>query len=161
MLQSHPGAGDDTMMRTMWDAESARDIRERVAQLTPERTRRWGRMSVQQMVCHLSESLKMAIGDLQVAPKRLPLRYPPLKQLVVYVAPFPRNAPTAPELTIAATPRPWADDIATLQRLIDRFTAHPVDAEWQEHPAFGRLSRRAWGVLAYRHLDHHLRQFGV
>ena len=35
------------------------------------------------------------------------------------------------------------------------------DAEWQEHPAFGRLARRAWGVLAYRHLDHHLRQFGV
>jgi hypothetical protein len=149
------------MMRTMWDAENARDIRERVARLTPERTRRWGRMSVQQMVCHLSESLKMAIGDLQVAPKRLPLRYPPLKQLVVYVAPFPRNAPTAPELTIAATPRPWVDDIAMLQQLIDRFTAQPMSAEWQEHPAFGRLSRRAWGVLAYRHMDHHLRQFGV
>jgi hypothetical protein len=101
------------------------------------------------------------MGDLQVAPKRLPLRYPPLKQLVVYVAPFPRNAPTAPELTIAATPRPWADDIAMLQQLIDRITAHPSHAEWPEHPAFGRLSRRAWGVLAYRHMDHHLRQFGV
>jgi len=148
-------------MKTMWDPASARDIRERVGRLAPERTRQWGRMSVQQMVCHLAESLKMAMGDLQVAPKRLPIRYPPLKQLIVYLAPFPKNAPTAPELTIAATPRPWADDIAALQQLIDRFAAHPADAKWPDHPAFGRLSRRAWGVLAYRHIDHHLRQFGV
>jgi len=148
-------------MTTMWDPAAARQIRARIAQLTPEHTRQWGRMSAQQMVCHLSESLKMAIGDLPVAPKRLPLRYPPLKQLIVYVAPFPRNAPTAPELTIAATPRAWSDDLSTLQQLIDRFASRPADADWPEHPAFGRLSRRAWGVLAYRHIDHHLRQFGV
>ena len=148
-------------MNTMWDPAAAGQIRERVARLTPERTRQWGRMSVQQMVCHLSESLKMAIGELDVKPKRLPIRYPPLKQLIVYVAPFPRNAPTAPELTIAATPRSWADDLSTLQQLIDRFASHPANAEWPEHPAFGRLSRRAWGVLGYRHIDHHLRQFGV
>lgn len=148
-------------MNTLWDPAAAREIRGRVAQLTPDLPRRWGRMSVQQMVCHLSESLRMAIGELRVAPKRLPIRYTPLKQLIVYVAPFPKNAPTAPELTIAATPRPWADDLSTLQQLIDRFTARPADAEWPEHPAFGRLSRRAWGVLGYRHIDHHLRQFGV
>ena len=161
MLQSHCQHDARTAMKTMWDAASATDIRERVARLTPEHARRWGRMSVQQMVCHLSESLKMAIGELDVAPKRLPIRYTPLKQLIVYVAPFPRNAPTAPELTIAATPRPWPDDVATLQQLIDRFAARPADAAWPAHPAFGRLSRRAWGVLAYRHIDHHLRQFGV
>jgi len=148
-------------MKTMWDAANAQDIRERVARLTPERPRQWGRMSVQQMVCHLSESLKMAIGELDVAPKRLPIRYTPLKQLIIYVAPFPKNAPTAPELTIAATPHSWADDLSTLRQLIDRFASHPADARWPEHPAFGRLSRRAWGVLAYRHMDHHLRQFGV
>jgi hypothetical protein len=148
-------------MKTMWDVARARAIRERVARLTPDRTRQWGRMSAQQMVCHLSESVKMAIGELHVAPKHVPIRYPPLKQLIVYLAPFPKNVPTAPELTIAATPRAWTDDLAILQQLIDRFTARPPDAEWPEHPVFGRLSRRAWGVLAYRHIDHHLRQFGV
>ena len=146
-------------MKTMWDRGAAREIRDRVGRLTPDRKGQWGRMSTQQMVCHLSESLKMAIGDLQVAPKHLPLRYPPLKQIVVYVAPFPKNAPTAPELIIAATPRLWSDDIAKLETLIDRFTARGSVAQWPEHPAFGRLSRRAWGVLTYRHIDHHLRQF--
>jgi Protein of unknown function (DUF1569) len=148
-------------MKTMWDGEAAREIRERVVRLTPDCKRQWGRMSPQQMVCHLSENLKMALGELPVAPKHLPLRYPPLKQFVIYLAPFPKNAPTAPELVIAATPQPWHDDLARLQTLIDRFAARATATEWPDHPAFGPLSRRAWGVLAYRHMDHHLRQFGV
>jgi hypothetical protein len=149
------------MMKTMWESGAAREIRDRVDRLSADRTGQWGRMSPQQMVCHLSESLKMALGELRVAPKRLPLRYPPLKQFVVYVASFPKNAPTAPELIVAATPQPWSDDVATLRTLIDRFTARASASEWPDHPAFGRLSGRAWGVLAYRHIDHHLRQFGV
>jgi Protein of unknown function (DUF1569) len=147
-------------MKTMWDRSAAREIRDRVQRLGPECERRWGTMSAQQMVCHLTESLKMALGELRVDAKRLPIRYPPLKQLVVYVAPFPKNAPTAPELMITATPLPWGDDVATLLTLVDRFTARAASTEWPEHPAFGRLSRRAWGVLVYRHMDHHLRQFG-
>jgi hypothetical protein len=45
--------------------------------------------------------------------------------------------------------------------LMDRFAARGQDGPWVDHPAFGRLSPRAWGVLVYRHMDHHLRQFGV
>jgi hypothetical protein len=110
------------------------------------------------MVCHLADSLRMAMGDLPVKPKHLPIRYPPLKQLIIYVAPFPKSAPTAPEL-LTREPREWAKDIADLRGLLDRAAAMPTTEEWPEHPAFGALSRRAWGVLIYRHMDHHLRQF--
>jgi hypothetical protein len=149
-------------MKSMWDADRARAIRDRVSRLTPDRRAGWGKMSAPQMVCHLAESLKMALGDLQVASKKVPIRYPPLKQLIVYVAPFPKNVPTAPEL-LARSPRDWAGDLADLEALVDRFTAKGADlgTRWPEHPAFGSLSRRAWGVLAYRHMDHHLRQFGA
>ena len=44
----------------------------------------WGKFTAPKMVCHLAESLKMAMGDLTVAPKDLPIRYPPLKQLIIY-----------------------------------------------------------------------------
>jgi hypothetical protein len=118
-------------------------------------------MSAQQMVCHLSESLKMALGELKVAPKKLPIRYPPLKQLIIYLAPFPKNAPTAPELVITTTANAWTRDVGDLQALVDRFAARGQDGSWPDHPAFGRLSSRAWGVLIYRHMDHHLRQFGT
>jgi hypothetical protein len=149
-------------MKSMWDANATLEMRDRLARLTPERTGGWGRMTAPEMVCHLAESLKMAIGELHVAPKNVPIRYPPLKQLVVYLAPFPKNVPTAPEL-LARPPREWRADVADLQALVDRFSARGRDARaaWPAHPAFGRLSRRAWGVLVYRHMDHHLRQFGA
>jgi hypothetical protein len=145
----------------MWDARRQQEIRDRVARLSPERKGAWGKMSAPEMVCHLAESLKMALGDLPVERKNAAIRYPPLKQLIVYVAPFPKNVPTAPEL-VARPPRAWTADVADLQALVDRFVARGSQpTTWVEHPAFGRLSPRAWGVLVYRHMDHHLRQFGA
>ena len=91
-------------MKTVWETAAQRELSDRLSTLSADRRARWGKMSAQQMVCHLAESLRMALGELPVAPKNLPLRYPPLKQLVIYLAPFPKNAPTAPELVIAATP---------------------------------------------------------
>jgi hypothetical protein len=145
----------------MWEEARQREIRERVARLSRESRGAWGRMSAPQMVCHLADSLKMALGDLPVTPKKVPIRFPPLKQLIVYVAPFPKGVPTAPEL-IARPPAAWQADVAELQALVDRFVARGRQAApWPDHPAFGKLSQRAWGVLVYRHMDHHLRQFGA
>jgi hypothetical protein len=149
-------------MMTMWDAPAAQEIHDRISRLTPERRGAWGRMTAPAMVCHLAESARMALGELQVVPVNLPIRFPPLKQLIIYLAPFPKGAPTAPEL-IARPPADWSKDVADLQRVLERVRARGADqnAVWPTHPAFGRLSRRAWGVLIYRHTDHHLRQFGV
>jgi hypothetical protein len=148
-------------MKSIWDTDAQREVHDRLTTLAADSRARWGKMSTQQMVCHLSESLKMALGELKVAPKNLPIRYPPLKQLIIYLAPFPKNAPTAPELVITTTANAWARDVADLQLLVDRFAARGKDGPWTDHPAFGRLSPRAWGVLVYRHMDHHLKQFGT
>jgi hypothetical protein len=149
-------------MTSIWEAEAPRAMRERIARLAPGRAGAWGKMTAPQMVCHLAESLRMALGDLPVASKKLPIRFAPLKQLIVYWAPFPKNAPTAPELVTRA-PGEWSEDLADLQRLLDLVSIRGADpiATWPAHPAFGRLSHRAWGVLIYRHIDHHLRQFGA
>jgi uncharacterized protein DUF1569 len=117
-------------------------------------------MSATEMVTHLGDSLRMAIGELPCAPKTTPLRYFPIKQLVVYWAPWPKGAPTAPEL-IARAPASWTTEITGLTALVDRVAARGPDGPFAEHPAFGALTGRAWGVLMYRHIDHHLRQFGA
>jgi hypothetical protein len=88
------------------------------------------------------------------------LRYPPLKQFIVYLAPFPKNVPTAPEL-LARPPGDWAGDVTALLSLVDRVVARGQSATWGQHPLFGALSPSGWGVLMYRHVDHHLRQFGT
>jgi hypothetical protein len=148
-------------MKTIWETHAQREIHDRLKTLTADRRGRWGKMTSQQMVCHLTASLRMALGDLKVAPKKLPIRYPPLKQLIIYLAPFPKNAPTAPELIVTATPHEWTRDVDGLQTQLDRFVARGRDATFIDHPAFGTLTPRAWGVLVYRHMDHHLKQFGA
>ena len=84
----------------------------------------------------------MAMGDLKVACRTLPVRYPPLKQLIIYLAPFPKGLPTAPEL-LTREPTAYADDIADVQALLARAGSARTTDTWPEHPAFGALSKRA------------------
>lgn len=113
------------------------------------------------MLAHLNDSFLMATGDLPVASKKLPLRYFPLKQLVIYVLPFPKGAPTAPEIIKRGATARFEEERTAFRTYADRLAAKPVTDTWPEHPAFGPLTHRAWGVLEFRHIDHHLRQFGV
>jgi hypothetical protein len=104
----------------------------------------------------------MALGELPVAPKGPKLfSVFPFKHLLLYVVPFPKGAPTAPELLQGA----HADDIesekASLAELLSRIGSGPREGPGPAHPLFGPLSRQEWGAATYKHTDHHLRQFGV
>ena len=147
-------------MHSVWNAHDQRELHDRVGRLVPTAAAQWGKMTAPQMVMHLCESLRMASGELVIPSKNLPLRYTPLKELILYWLPFPRNAPTAPELTVRP-PVDWTTDLTELQSRLDDFVRRGESAATAEHPAFGKMTPRQWGVLVYRHMDHHLRQFGV
>ena len=147
-------------MKTVWNAGDRRDLCERLTRLQPDATGRWGSMTASEMVAHLVDATRMALGDLPCVGRRLPIRYAPLKQLIIYWLPFPKGVPTAPELLVRRS-LSWRAEVDELTALLERLGREPADRAWPEHPAFGRLTRRAWGVLVYRHTDHHLRQFGV
>ena len=147
-------------MKTLWDKTARKELCERLGRLTPSAARRWGAMSAPQMVTHLVDSMRMAVGDMPVAPKKVPIRFTPIKQLIIYCLPFPKGVPTAPEL-LSRVPSDWPAECAALVTLIDRFAERDRAAHWPDHPAFGKLTGNNWGVLAYRHIDHHLKQFGV
>lgn len=147
-------------MKSMWNEADAREIQWRIAALGPRAPALWGKFTAPQMVCHITDSLKMAMGELTVPSRRLPIRFFPLKQLILYVLPFPKGAPTAPEL-IGRVATEWGSEVRELEQAMDRFLAQRDRRDWPDHPAFGPLSRDGWGSLVYRHTDHHLRQFGV
>ena len=147
-------------MKSIWQDEARQELNDRVGALTPDRGAVWGKFTAPKMVCHLADSLKMAMGDLKVPSKHLPIRYTPLKQLIIYLAPFPKGSPTAPQLLTRA-PQEWGRDVGDVQALLARAGSARTTDSWPEHPVFGTLSKRAWGVLIYRHMDHHLRQFGA
>jgi hypothetical protein len=100
----------------------------------------------------------MAKGELKVALKNRPQRYPPLKQLMIYWLPFPRGIPTSPEL-VGRRPLEWSIESAAVRKHVESF--ENPRATSPEHPVFGKMTPRAWSVFAYRHMDHHLRQFGI
>lgn len=148
------------MKKTLFDGEARGGLLSRVGQVNAESRAHWGKMNAEQMLTHLVESMRMALGEISPKPKNLPIRHPPLRQLIVYWLPWPKGSPTAPEL-LPSNSRALDESKRELARLVERIGERASATDWPEHPAFGKLSRRGWGVLGWRHMDHHLRQFGV
>jgi hypothetical protein len=137
----------------------------RLSQLRPDMRPLWGRMSAHQMVCHLSDSMRMALGE---RPTRLLFNRPVrlIARLITLHTPvrFPRGAPTLSMLDQekrGSPPTEFDADVATFVALQERFMATSATLGPREHPLFGRLSAREWAVWAEKHADHHLRQFGL
>lgn len=133
----------------------------RLRSLSASANARWGRMSLTEMLQHLRLSAQMAVGELEVASanKRV-FQVFPLKPLILYVLPFPKGAPTAPELRPAAAAS-LEEERAAVLALLDRMGAGPRAGAGPVHPLFGTLSRQEWGSATYKHVDHHLKQFGA
>ena len=82
-------------MKTLWDSAVRQELSQRLDRLKPDAPPRWGRMNASQMVVHVVDWFKMATGELPTADKKLPIRFTPLKQFIIYGPPFPKNVPTA------------------------------------------------------------------
>ena len=148
------------MQRSLSDARARQQLLERLERLSPDATPLWGRMTAPQMLAHLADWMLMAKGELTAAAIKLPVRFPPLKQLAIYWLPFPRGVPTAPEL-IGRNPAKWEVERANLRRHVESFEKLDPKTVWPQHPVFGKMTTKAWCVFAYRHMDHHFRQFGI
>ena len=145
--------------RTLLDPDVERDLTARLQNLSAASRGKWGRMSVSQMLRHLAAALRMSTGDLEVPPRHGLLRRFPIKQLIVFILPFPKDAPTSPAL-LSTESLDFEAERSTVRDLLCSFAKRNV-AKWPDHPAFGALSRDEWGILVWKHVDHHLRQFGV
>jgi|SRR5579871_946244 len=136
-------------------------IRRRVAQLDPARRPRWGRMTAPEMVCHLADAFRVALGTKPAKP---------LKGFAPWFAkwyalhtplPWPHGVPTVPEVEpgkAGTPPARWEQDCAELDGLIEAFAKR---RQFARHPLWGTLTESEWLTWGYRHTDHHLRQFGV
>jgi hypothetical protein len=152
-------------MKTMSDAEVRRSVTERLKKLSPEAAAHWGRMSANQMVCHLCDSYKVGTGE-----KRVPFRRGPLPGAVMkWVAlqtplPWPKGIKTLPEVEQGAggtAPVEFERDRDSLLRTIDEFCRRKPEDMAAAHPLFGPMKYADWMRWGYLHADHHLRQFGV
>jgi len=133
----------------------------RFQSLSASSTRRWGSLDVVGMLQHLCLSARMTLGELPVASSnKRAFQMFPLKHLILYVLPFPKGAPTAAELKPAEASSFEAERTALLE-LLERIGTGPAEGVGPAHPLFGSMTWREWGVVTYKHADHHLKQFGA
>jgi uncharacterized protein DUF1569 len=149
--------------KNLFDAGAADHMKQRIDRLTPTSERQWGTMTAPQALAHCSTALEWAVGER--APDRMPVAriFGRLIKPLVFKndAPMKRNSPTAKSLLIADA-RELTTEQQRLRGMIDRFVSGgPARCTTQPHSFFGPLTPHEWATLMYKHLDHHLRQFGV
>ena len=149
-------------MKNLFDRDSTDEILSRIDKLQPTSARQWGKMDVAQMLAHCSAAMDMATGESNLPRVFIGRLIGPLvKSVFTNEKPLSRNSPTAKEL-IFLDPRDFAREQQQLRGKVRQFheggeakcTRHP-------HPFFGKLTAQEWSRGTYKHLDHHLRQFGA
>ncbi len=149
---------------TLLHPEARAEILRRIEALTPRSERRWGRMTPHQMVCHLSDACRAALGERRVPVIGTLWERTVIRWLAIHTnVKWPQGVRTVPEADqeIGGTrPTEFARDVDELRGLIQRFSGPKAQLSGY-HPLFGALSAAEWGRFSYRHADHHLRQFGA
>ena len=98
-------------MKTLWQADNCEELLARAEKLQPSAPAQWGKMNCPRMLAHVTDGLRMAMGELQIAPKKTPLKFAPINHLLIHWLPFPKGAPTAPQL-IQRTPGEWNREVS-------------------------------------------------
>lgn len=152
-------------MKTITNNDDKIAIVKRIRNLTPESKALWGKMNASQMICHVSDQIKMAVGIRQVKFIGNLFLTTIGKWAVFAGMPAPKGKiDTLKELKQGAggtTPGNFEDDRNELIKLINEFESlYPVGKKIM-HGAFGSLNFKQWGKLTYTHLDYHLRQFDL
>jgi hypothetical protein len=150
-------------MQSLTNLIDRRNISARMSELSPDDAARWGSMSVHQMVCHLDDSYKIALGEKYASPASGFFERTLLKRLALDVPlQWAKGFRTRPEVEQGkggSLPLDFRQDLASLLSTLDRF-CDALPAPCVAHPIFGNMTAKGWMRWGYLHADHHLRQFG-
>jgi hypothetical protein len=150
-------------MDTLFDASARDGILRRIDALRPDAPRGWGKMDAAQMLSHCALGMEAATGDAVLHSNFAAKLIGPLfKGLMLGPKPFSKNSPTHPLLVLDKTPCDFAKEKTRLVAVVRKFhDAGPASAAKYKHAFVQKLTGDEWGVLQWKHLDHHLRQFGA
>lgn len=148
-------------MKSVFDAAVQQELTERMTSLTPTSKALWGKMNLSQMLRHGALCDDMYLGRLpvkRVLIGRLIGKFV-LKQVLKDEEPFRKNSPTSPSLQ---TPVDEGDFNLLREAWLTRIREYnQFNNPRFIHPFFGPMTKEQIGYVAYKHADHHLRQFGV
>jgi|TARA_R110000737_G_scaffold292679_1_gene299208 hypothetical protein len=150
-------------MKNIFDKEVTNEVINRINKLSPETQSQWGKMDVSRMLAHCNVTYEMVYDNKHTKAKglkKLMLNWF-IKPVVVNEKPYKKNSPTAPEFKIVDSKvfdtekKRLSDYIQKTQELGENHF------EGKESNSFGKLNKNQWNNMFYKHLDHHLNQFGA
>jgi hypothetical protein len=152
-------------MKTLDNATDKEEILRRLDAIAPESQRRWGMMTVAEMICHVSDTFRVGMGEKPAASISNGFSRSVFKWAALWFpTQWPHGVQTMPECDArvgGTRAGEMESDLRELRELLHRFTRRPREFAWRVHPMFGPLSEKEWMRLGYLHMDHHLRQFGA
>lgn len=151
-------------MNGEFDDELKAGIYGRLDKLTPDTKGQWGKMNVTQMLAHMNDAFKISLGMKEAVDTSNfytnKIKFP----VAVYVLPaWPKGESTAAEMDqaqLGTKPRDFYTELEFLKKMMDVFNERE-EGKLKPHPMFGRLTKKQWRDLFVKHLEHHLKQFGV
>lgn len=147
----------------VYDLNDVNVIISRINNLTPTTKQLWGKMDVAKMLAHCNVTYEMVYDNIHKKPNaifRFILKLF-VKKIVTNEVEYKKNSSTAPEFIIKSN----KDFDTEKQRLIAYLQRVQLDGasffEGKESLSFGKMTSKEWNNLFYKHLNHHLSQFGV
>ncbi|MFI5185236.1 MAG: DUF1569 domain-containing protein [Chitinophagales bacterium] len=147
-------------LKNLFEPSVKKDIIDRINKLSPQSQPHWGKMNVSQMLAHLKMPIGVAVGAHKL-PRTLFGRIvgPLAKPMMYSEKPFKRNLPTDKSFIMTGQEKDFEKEKQVLLNIVSNFTESKIVNEI--HPFFGRMTKEQWSKAMYKHLDHHLQQFGV
>lgn len=150
-------------MKTIRNLSDKENIIRRIKSLTGEEKPLWGKMNVNQMVSHLVQAGDMPFTD-SMPDRSSFFSRTIIKPLILYIMPMPKEVRTPPDMDQQENgrkPLEFDSDKAMVIEFLNKLADLPPDKDCKYHPFFGKMNSREWAIIAYKHIDHHLKQFGV
>ena len=149
-------------MESLFEREGYQMIQDRLAQLKPDQRAEWGKMDVAQMLHHCQKAFEIPLGISTIKPPGglMKLAFKLFKKTLYNDKPWGKGMRTAPEFVVKES-KDFESERSKLLDLAAQFHEKGKTYNWPIHPAFGELTPDQWGKMQFKHLDHHLRQFGV
>lgn len=148
-------------MKNLLENDAYEEITARVHKLSPESSAQWGKMNVAQMMAHVQQTFKVPLSD-KPMPRLMIGRMIGwmIKPKLYNEAPWKQNLPTAPDFIIKDERDFITEKLALLNHVEEFHNAGAENIGRYPHPMFGRFTKEQWGKAMYKHVDHHLQQFG-
>jgi hypothetical protein len=147
-------------MKSFFEPEAYQELQDRLEKIRPESQPQWGKMNSGQMCNHCQEPLKIAVDKSDVVLKPNWLIKLLFKKMLYSPKPYRKNAPTPPQFRSAGD-FDFQKEKVELHKWMQELWEDRDNENRVAHPVFGTFTKAQWGIMQWKHLNHHFEQFGV